>query len=168
MARKAYGSLIEKSKREHWERFLESLDERSVWTAHCYASGDPMDSGRARIPLLKGRLTNGVVGTMGMAEMNEDKSKMLCATYFLELKREDDSHTDAVYLAPKFKFCQITDEQIHREIASLGPFKAPRSDGIPNVMLIRCADLFVPHLGPLYWATFKLGVYPTSWRDSVR
>src|SRR5882724_12321903 len=34
-------------------------------------------------------------------------------------------------------------------------------------MFIRCADLLIPHLGPLYQVTFKLSVYPTGWRDSV-
>ena len=52
-------------------------------------------------------------------------------------------------------------------IARIGPFKSPRLDGIPKIMLIRCADLLIPHIGPLYWATFELNVYPASWRDSV-
>jgi len=38
---------------------------------------------------------------------------------------------------------------------------------MPNIMLIKCADLLIPHLGPLYQVTCKLDVYPTSWRDSV-
>ena len=57
--RRAYGVLIDEAKRTHWEGFLASLDKRSVWMAHQYASGDPMDRGRARIPPLKG----GQVGT---------------------------------------------------------------------------------------------------------
>jgi len=52
--RRAYGALIDDAKRTHWEGFLALLDERSVWTAHWYASGEPTDGGRARIPLLKG------------------------------------------------------------------------------------------------------------------
>ena len=102
-----------------------------------------------------------------MAETNEDKSSLLCTNFFPELKRDDTSHADADYLAPKFKFHPVTNKQIHRAIARLGPFKAPGPDGIPNVLLIRCADLLVPHLGPLYRATFKLDAYPASWRDSV-
>jgi len=101
------------------------------------------------------------------AESNEDKCKILWATFFPELKRDDTSHDDIIYLTLKFKFNWINNEQIHRVIARLGPFKVPRLDGIPNIMLIRCADLLMPHLGPLYQATFKLDVYPTSWRDSV-
>src|SRR5882724_3818865 len=101
------------------------------------------------------------------AESNEDKCKMLWATFFPKLKRDNTSHADIIYPTPKFKFNQINNKQIHRVITRLRPFKAPRLDGIPNIMLIRCVDLLVPHLGPLYWVTFKLNVYPTSWRDSV-
>ena len=25
----------------------------------------------------------------------------------------------------------------------------------------------MPHLGPIYWATFKLSVFPASWKDSM-
>jgi len=92
---------------------------------------------------------------------------VLYATFFPELKSDDMSHTDVIYPAPKFKFSPITNEQIHRAITKLGPFKVPGLDGIPNIVLIRCADLLVPHPGPLYRVTFKLSVYPTRWRDSV-
>jgi len=46
-ARKEYGLMIESMKREHWAAFLTFLDRKSVWTTHCYASGDPTDGGRA-------------------------------------------------------------------------------------------------------------------------
>jgi len=39
VARRAYGTLIDNAKREHWEGFLASLDERSVWMVHHYALG---------------------------------------------------------------------------------------------------------------------------------
>jgi len=68
---------------------------------------------------------------------------------------------------PKFAFTPITDDQTHRVINKLGPYKAPGPDGIPNTLLVQCTDLIIPYLGPLYWATFKLGVYPNSWRDSM-
>src|SRR5882672_434169 len=49
-ARRAYSVLIENAKRTHWANFLGTLDEKSMWTAHQYASGDPMDGGRTHIP----------------------------------------------------------------------------------------------------------------------
>src|SRR5882724_5781646 len=89
------------------------------------------------------------------------------SAFFPELERVDASHTEDIYLAPKFKFWLVTNEQIHRAIAKLGPFKVPGPDGIPNVLLVRCADLLVPHLGPIYRETFNLKAYPSSWRESV-
>jgi len=165
--RRAYGMLVDKAKREHWDGFLASLDKRTIWTAHQYTSGDPKDGGWARIPPLRGSQTSVGADEERLVESNEDKSRVLCATFFPELERDDTSHADIIYLAPKFKFSLITDEQIHRAIAKLGLFKVPGPDGIPNIMLIKCADLLIPHLGPLYWTTFKLGVYPAGWRDSV-
>ena len=53
-------------------------------------------------------------------------------------------------------------------ISKLGAYKGPRPDGIPKiVILIQCADIILPHLGPLYQASVKLGAYPKCWRDSV-
>jgi len=141
---------------------LELLNEKSVLMAHRYASGEPTDRGRARIPPLKGSLTGGVEVNGSVAKTNEDKSKLLCATFFPELKREDDCYADNAYPAPRFKFHQISDEQIHWAIARLGPFKAPGPDRIPNVFLIKCTDLLIPHLGPLYQETFRLSVYPPA------
>ena len=48
-----YGSMIEQVKRAHWEGFLETLDDRAVWTAHRYMSGELTDRGKARVPMLK-------------------------------------------------------------------------------------------------------------------
>ena len=48
--RRVYGVLIDNAKKAHWEGFLASLNEKSIWTAHHYASGDPMDGGRTKIP----------------------------------------------------------------------------------------------------------------------
>ena len=115
-----------------------------------------MDGGQARIPPLRGSQISDGADEEGLVESNEDKSRVLHATLFPELERDDMSHADVIYQVPKFKFSPITDEQIHRAIAKLGPFKAPGLDGIPNIMLIRCTDLLVPLLGPVYWVTFKL------------
>jgi len=51
-ARNAYGAIIEIAKGTHWESFLQTVDGRSVWIAHRYASGDQTDGGRGRVPTL--------------------------------------------------------------------------------------------------------------------
>ena len=66
-----YVVMIEITKRCHWEGFLESVNKRTVWTAHRYVSGDPTDGGRAQVPTLKvqqhGQATHEAVS-------NQDKS----------------------------------------------------------------------------------------------
>jgi len=56
-----YASMIEATKQSHWEEFLKSVDERTVWTAHWYVSGDPTDSGKARVPTLRVKQMDGTM-----------------------------------------------------------------------------------------------------------
>jgi len=112
-------------------------------------SGEHKDRGWARIPLLKGSQAGVGAVTERVAETVKDNSRLLCATFFPELERDDTGHADVVYLVPEFKFSLITNKQIHRAIARPGSFKAPSLDRIPNVMPISCADLLLSHLGPI-------------------
>jgi len=68
---------------------------------------------------------------------------------------------------PRFNFSLVTNNQIHQAISKLWPYKAPRLDRIPNVILMQCAGLLMPHLGPIDHSTFKLGIFPNWWKDSV-
>jgi len=43
----------------------------------------------------------------------------------------------------------------------------PGANGIPNVVLKQYIDTMLPYLGPLFWATFSLEMYPSEWKDSV-
>ncbi|KAF8588922.1 hypothetical protein K439DRAFT_1261534, partial [Ramaria rubella] len=38
-----YGLLIERTKKQHWETFLDMVDEHNVWMAHRYISRPPSD-----------------------------------------------------------------------------------------------------------------------------
>jgi len=96
-------------------------------------------------------------------ETNKEKSCLFKMTFFPGIPTPGPTQTANAYPAPKFKFSPVNDAQIHRAISKLGPYKTPRPDGIPNIMLTKCMDLVVPHLGPLYHATFKLGIYPEQW-----
>src|SRR5882724_261459 len=134
---------------------------------HHYASGDPTDGGKARIPTLKAAgLTPGDT-SMQAAEMNEEKSCLFKMTFFPGIPTPGPTQPVNSYPAPKFTFSLVNDAQIHCMISKLGHYKTPRLDSIPNIMLTNCMDLVVLHLGPLYHATFKLGIYPEQLRDSV-
>ena len=56
------------------------------------------------------------------------------------------------------------DEQIHRAIKCMKPWKATRSGTIPNVIFIYAQELLAPFLGPLFRATDMLEVYPEDWK----
>ena len=56
--------------------------------------------------------------------------------------------------------------QIHKAILKLSPHKAPGPSRIPNAVITHCCEILVPYLGPIYHATFKLGVYPSAWKTT--
>ena len=92
---------------------------------------------------------------------------MLQVTFFPKLTHSELDPPLPDHPTPKFKFRLVTNDQILRDISKLGPYKAPGLDGIPNVILIQCAGLIVPHIGPIYHASFKLGIYPDQCKDSI-
>ncbi|KAF8585848.1 hypothetical protein K439DRAFT_1342449 [Ramaria rubella] len=54
------------------------------------------------------------------------------------------------YPTLKFEFQHVTETQIRRAIHRLSPFKAPGANGIPNCVIIQCADLITPFIGTLF------------------
>ena len=67
---------------------------------------------------------------------------------------------------PAFEFKEVTDAQIHKAIQKLCPYKTPGPSGILNAVITHCRELLVPHLGPIYQATFTLQAYPTEWKTT--
>ena len=107
--RNAYSSMIECAKKAHWEGFLSFLDDKTVWVAHRYMSGEPTDGGKTRVPTLKVKQVNGQVQNV---ETNTDKSEVLKDTFFLGPVTDVAQHTEADYADPKFKYEPITNTQI--------------------------------------------------------
>ena len=66
-----------------------------------------------------------------------------------------------------FKFKPVTNKQVRRAITKLSLLKAPGPNSIPNIVLKQCIDVLLPYIGPLFRATFMLGVYPCEWKDST-
>jgi len=80
MARNEYGTMITTAKKLHWEEFLQTVDDKSIWTSHCYASGDPTDGSKTRVPMLKlGRQEDGMINE---AVSNEEKDEAFSKTFF--------------------------------------------------------------------------------------
>jgi hypothetical protein len=100
---------------------------------------------------------------------NEEKSAELHKTFFPPPPQTSNVPEEAEYPPPICSFENITDEQVHRAIAKLKPYKAVQADDIANVVLKQASNLIVPFLGPIYRATFTLNTYPQDWKtyDSV-
>jgi hypothetical protein len=50
---------------------------------------------------------------------------------------------------------------------TLSPYKAPGTDGIPNVVLTKCAEALINHIYYIYRAVFELKVYHYAWPESL-
>ena len=50
---------------------------------------------------------------------------------------------------------------------TLSPYKAPGPDGIPNVVLTKCADVLIDHIYYIYRAVLELEVYHPAWLESL-
>ena len=48
-----YSEAIRRTKEEHWEEWLETLDEEGMWTVNQMVSGTATDGGRCRMPTLQ-------------------------------------------------------------------------------------------------------------------
>ncbi|KAG2339217.1 hypothetical protein BDR05DRAFT_892051, partial [Suillus weaverae] len=66
------------------------------------------------------------------------------------------------YPPPVCKFELITDAQIHCAVKRLSAFKALGLNSISNIVFMCCVKQLVPFMGPVFRATFTLGVYPNN------
>ena len=111
----------------------------------------------------KGKRSCDETGRTG-GEHQRGQGQMLYKFFFptrtappLPLQREPYPHA-------RWEYEPTTDEQIHRAIRRMKPWKATRSDTIPNAVFVHARDLLVPHLGPIFQATDTLKLYPSNWK----
>ena len=160
-ARKKYDQSIQYAKKHHWRDWLEKASDPDLWTAHKYISAPAGDGGKTRIPNLRTQ----DLGSERTCSNNKDKSEVLAKTFFPKKPQQTIASPEgAIGVTPICKMDPITREQIRKHIARLKPFKAPGPDGIPNIVLIKCADLLVNRLWPIYTAIVDKGWYYTPWK----
>ena len=161
--RNRYTDLQRYSKKDCWVAFLENTDDASIWKTNRFISKGPTDGGKSCIPAIRAR---NEAGQEVLLTDNDQKGAEFYKTFFLLRVDDTDNADGQEYLAPKFEFQPITDEQIHRAIRQLKSFKVPGPDGIPNEVYRAAADVLVPVLGRLFRATFELQYYPEQWKIS--
>jgi hypothetical protein len=132
-----------------------------LWTAHKYISAPAGDGGKTRIPNL---LTQGPEGEHAYSK-NQDKSKLLAKTFFPRKPQQDPDILATMETLPQAcDLDPISRNQIQKHIAHLKPFKAPGPDGIPNIVLIKCADILIEWLWKIHTAIINKGWYFTPWK----
>ena len=135
--------------------------ELDLWTANKYIAAPASDGGKTRIPTLRLQ----VDGRESMASSNQDKSKMLAETFFPgKPTGADNIYEHYGYPTPICKTHRISREQIRRHLKCLKPYKAPGPDGIPNIVLMQCADLLMDRLWYIYNAILKKEIYYEPWK----
>ena len=109
VTRNSYGLMIEIVKTIHWEDFLQSVDDKTIWTAHQYTSGAPTDSGKSWVPTLN--LGTQEDGSTSEAISNEEKANTFIAT-FSKPELEEQTSTNDEYPPQNFLFSTILNIQI--------------------------------------------------------
>ena len=161
--RNHYSEQIRTAKAEHWVEWLQGLDKSSVWQASRLVTSLATDAGKARIPTLqvKDPTTKRVIKE---AVNNDSKGWLFYETFFPPANPiTDPTLQNYQYPPPRWKFENISDEQIHRAIKKLKPYKASRKGTVPNSVLTHAREDLVPYLGPLFRATNSLEYYPQDW-----
>ena len=134
-----------------------------IWTANKFIR-EPAGDGRCpRIPSLKTRNEQGEIVNISN---NENKAKAFAKSFFLPPpppQPKDQEQFD--YPEPLPNPPQVTTEQIQRHIAKLSPYKAHGPDGIPNVVLQKCADIILGRLLLVFKAILNLGIYYDPWQE---
>ena len=162
-ARNDYSLAIRDAKAAHWLEWLETLDEEGVCTANRMATWPASDGGRGRIPALHIRdpITKQIIQE---ASTNEEKGKLLYQLFFPKRTAPPVPEQRDPYPQAKWEYTHTTDEQIHRAIRRMKPWKATRTETIPNAVFVYARELLVPHLGPIFRATDTLKLYPSDWK----
>jgi hypothetical protein len=160
-ARTQYADEIASTKKQHWIDWLEDLEGNDIWTANRYATSEPSDGSKSRIPTLTSKQAN---GNITEASTNDEKSKMIAESFFPPPPLTDSVPENQEYPDPVAKHTPFTTCQIRRAISKLSGYKAPGPDDICNIVFKECADLLVPYLTYLFNAVFSHRTYYEPWR----
>jgi hypothetical protein len=159
-ATRTYDRTLECTKNQHWRDWLEHAVDPDIWTVHKYISAPSTDGAKARIPALRHKNGEEEIS----ASTNHEKSQVLAKSFFPTRPTDAGILQDYTYPTACCKPDQITKDQILYQIRKLKPYKAPGPDGIPNIVLIRCANLLVDRLYHMYKAMLKRNLHYAPWK----
>jgi hypothetical protein len=160
-AKRCYHNMLENTKRQDWHDWLERAEDPDLWTAHKYLSAPAGNGGKARIPTLK--FTEDSKDTI--AATNEDKGRLLAKAFFPWKPETDITQEENTYPPPVCTMDPLTKAQIEKHLCKLKPYKAPGPDGIPNIILTKCADILLSRLYYIYMAMSDRKLFYAPWKS---
>lgn len=163
-----YALAIVEAKKEHWESFLNDADYAVLWTASRYLKDPVGDGTQAGMPPLLEKVGNAEV----LHCTNDKKAEVLGKGFFTTpppppTDKEIQEAEQYQYPDPLEPSIPITADIVKRHLDRIAPHKAPGLDGIPNVVLKKCANTLAPQLATIYNAVFALDIYHNSWKESI-
>lgn len=161
VAVKKYCNVLEQTKHHHWRDWLKKGEDLDIWTAYRLVTTPHGNGGKTRIPALsykEGEETH-------TASTNQEKECVLAKNFFPEKPCANDSLVGHKY--PKACSCtgKVTQEQIRIQLCKLKPYKVPGPDGIPNIVLTKCADVIVERLFHIFSAMLEKGLIYKPWKE---
>ena len=99
--------------------------------------------------------------------MNQEKGKILAKGFFPTKPPVDNTLSGAKYPKACTRVGKITPEQISAQLKKLKPYKAPGPDGIPNIVLTKCADLIVDRLTHIFMALIEEKPSYKPWKEFI-
>jgi ribonuclease HI len=157
---KLYRDTLETTKKQHWRDWLEKAEDPDIWTVNKLITSQPTDGGKSRIPTLN----CGTGESVKRVTTNGEKSKELAKNFFPTKPREIIQEEVGEY-DPCCAADSITREQIERQLRRIKPYKAPGPDGIPNIVLTKCADLLLDRLLQIYKAIYDKKLHYDPWKN---
>lgn len=160
---KLYHTTLKYTKKQHWRDWLEKAEDSDIWTVNRLINSQALDGGKSRIPILTHK--TGSIKTK--ATMNDKKSKVLAKTFF-PIKPPAPSQEEIVEHNPCCTAERISSEHIMRQLCKIKPYnKAPGPDGIPNIVLTKCADLLLNRRFQIYSAIYERKLLYELWKHFI-
>lgn len=150
-AQAKFQKAVKDSKRHHWQRFLENLTDKDLFTAAKYCDGPPPSRLLPPLRQTDGTLTNNPVTQADLLFQATGGPTITCDL------------TDLTELPPPAPEPQpFTHNNIHDRIRKLKVGRAPGADGITAQMLKSCGEGLLNCLVLLLNACLTTGFFPTQ------
>ena len=156
--RNEYNQKVRNAKYNMWKEFVESADEKSIWTIKKYMNSTP---------------TQHYIPTINETAMtNEEKAKqfrdvLLPSLTIRPLADTSDITATHTYPEPTSYSSTITKHQLERAIGKLALDKAPGPDEITNRVLKRNFSVLQTHLLTLAQACTDTGYFPSIYKNTI-